>query len=157
MPKSGKVLGIDYGNVRIGVALSDEDGIIAFPKESIKNTSKSDVLKRLKQLVEAENAKEIIVGMPYSMEGDKSDQTKLTEKFVDFLKVNINIPVEIYDERLTSIESDVILNTLRLRGHKRKTERDIIAASLILQNYLELKRNKGKKGKQGEHISLKNK
>jgi putative Holliday junction resolvase len=95
--------------------------------------------------------------MPYSMEGDKSDQTKLTEKFVDFLKVNINIPVEIYDERLTSIESDVILNTLRLRGHKRKTERDIIAASLILQNYLELKRNKGKKGKQGEHISLKNK
>jgi RNase H-fold protein (predicted Holliday junction resolvase) len=47
MPKSGKVLGIDYGNVRIGVALSDEDGIIAFPKESIKNTSKSDVLNSL--------------------------------------------------------------------------------------------------------------
>jgi len=157
MPKSGKVLGIDYGNVRIGVALSDEAGIVAFPKESIKNTSKSDVLKRVKELVEAENVSEIVVGMPYSMEGSKSDQTKLTEKFIDFLKVNIDIPIEIYDERLTSIESDVILNTLRLRGDKRKTERDIIAASLILQNYLELKRNKGKKGKQGEHISLKNK
>jgi len=157
MPKFGKVLGIDYGNVRIGIAISDEDKIVAFPKESIKNTSKKEVLRRLKVLIETEKVVEIIVGMPFSMEGAKSDQTMLTEKFIKFFKSQIDLPIGTWDERLTSVQSDVILNTLRLRGHKRKIERDIIAASLILQNYLDCKRNKGKKGKQGEHISLKNK
>jgi len=157
MPKSGKVLAVDYGNVRIGIALSDEDQVVSFPKESIRNTSKINVLKRIKEIIEADNVLEIVIGMPYSMEGAKSDQSIKTENFYKFIKESVSIPVLTYDERLTSIESDVILNTLRLRGNKRKIERDIIAASLILQNYLEYKRNKGKKGAQGEHISLKNK
>jgi putative holliday junction resolvase len=157
MPKSGKVLAVDYGNVRIGIALSDEEQVVSFPKESINNTSKVNVLKRIKEIIEVENVTEIVIGMPYSMEGSKSDQSNKTEGFYKFIKESVSIPVFTYDERLTSVESDVILNTLRLRGSKRKIERDIIAASLILQNYLQYKRNKGKKGAQGEHISLKNK
>lgn len=149
MLEKGKVLGIDYGDKRIGIAISDVDQTMAFGKTSIENSSLKEVIKSIIDLCNAEKVVKIVVGLPLSMEGKKTAQTEKVENFVNALKEPVKIPIEYHDERLTSLSSDVILNTLDIRGkskHKtRKTERDIIAASLILENYLHLKGKRGKR------------
>jgi len=155
MPIKGKILGIDYGNARIGIAISDFDQEIAFPKDTLQNTSLNKVILEIHEICTNEKVVEIVLGMPYSMNGKISEQTEKTLKFLALLKKNLSVPVEIHDERLTSIESDVILTTLNMRGEERKNSRDKIAASLILKNYLDYKRsNREKGGKKGE-LSLK--
>jgi len=138
MPKKGKVLGIDYGDARIGLAISDEDQIIAFPKETIQNTSFNEGLRLIKEICDKERIVKIVIGMPFSLDGSKKEQAVKTEEFGNLLKETLKIPLIYHDERLTSVESDDILSTLNMRGTERKLRKDTIAASLILKNYLDL-------------------
>ena len=146
MPETGKVLGIDYGDANIGIAVSDIDQEISFPKTTIKNLALDDAILQINNLCKELNIVEIVVGIPVSMSGESSEQTTKTLDFVNKLKKSIKVPVVLHDERLTTHESHVILTSLNTKATKEKRIKDVIAASLILKNYLELKRNKGKKG-----------
>ncbi|MBD3156210.1 Holliday junction resolvase RuvX [Candidatus Peregrinibacteria bacterium] len=148
MTTQGKVLGIDYGDQRIGIAVSDHNREISFVRDYLPNTGKRHVLNALQAFCETENITLIIVGLPLTMEGNDSEQTKKVRRFVSALKSVLDIPVVLHDERLTTRRSDVILTTLGKKEHEKKERRDSIAASLILQNYLESVRGNvsGEKG-----------
>ncbi|MFC1655368.1 Holliday junction resolvase RuvX [Patescibacteria group bacterium] len=151
MPDKGKVLGIDYGDAKIGVAISDESQTVAFGRVLIKNKSRESVIKQIKEICDSEKVVEIVIGLPLNMDGEETAQTRKVEQFGDVLESQIGLPVNYNDERLTSAESDAILYTLGVKGsgkskkNVKKQEQDIIAASLILQNYLNLLT--GKQGK----------
>ncbi len=144
MPKKGKLLGIDYGDAKIGIAISDESQTVAFGRVLIKNKSHEAVIKQIKEICDKEKVVEIIIGLPLNMDGEKTKQTRKVEHFGETLRLQIGIPIKFHDERLTSAESDAILYTLGVKGSGKskkkikKQEQDIIAASLILQNYLNL-------------------
>ena len=137
MTTQGKVLGIDYGDRRIGIAVSDCGRQIAFVREYLENTSKKNVLQAMKTFCEKEDITLIVVGLPLNMEGKDSEQTRKVRAFVSALKDTVSIPVVFQDERLTTRRSNVILTAIGKKEEGKKEIRDSIAASLILQNYLE--------------------
>lgn len=137
MTTQGKVLGIDYGDQRIGIAVSDDNREITFVRDYMPNTGKRHVLQAFQEFCKDEHITLVVVGLPLTMEGTDSEQTKKVRRFVSDLKSVLDIPVVVHDERLTTRRSDVILTTLGKKEHEKKERRDSIAASLILQNYLE--------------------
>jgi putative Holliday junction resolvase len=146
----GKILGIDYGDVRIGIAVSDVDQTIAFGRKAIKNLSYKQVIEEIVKICKEEKIVQIIIGLPLGLDGRKTDQTKKVEFFVSKLKEHLDIPINYQDERLTTKESNGILTTLKIRRKEKKfkkQQKDIIAASLILQNYLNLINGKDERGR----------
>lgn len=139
----GKVLGIDYGHVRVGIAVSDVERTIAFGRMTLENKSKKYLIEKINDICSDDNIKEIVIGLPLNMDGSETKQTKHVKKFGNLLKSSLNIPVKYHDERLTSLESDGILNALGYGGREKRKDKDKIAASLILQNYLDLKGKRG--------------
>ena len=132
-----RVLSIDYGKKRIGLAISDPLQIIAKPYETINNENNGQVLDILNKIIRDKNIGKIIIGLPLTLKGEKSKQTLITLKFVDFVKEKINIEVETYDERLSSIQAK---NSLVMQGIKtghNKGDVDQTAAALFLQGYLD--------------------
>jgi putative Holliday junction resolvase len=97
-----KVLALDYGSARTGVAVSDPTGTIARPLCVVERASSADGLKRLAELIEAEGADRVVVGMPLTMRGERGEQARETERFVDGLRRAIALPVETFDERFTT-------------------------------------------------------
>ncbi|MFC1809909.1 Holliday junction resolvase RuvX [Patescibacteria group bacterium] len=141
--QKGKILGLDWGAKRIGVAVSDEERQMAFGRTSIENKSNEFIISEIKLICDAENIREIVLGYPLNMEGNKTKTTKKVEAFGALLSQKLQITIKYQDERLTSVESDSIITSLDMKKDKRKKESDIIAASLILKNYLDLHREKG--------------
>ena len=140
----GKVIALDYGSVRIGVAMSDETGTIAFGKKVLAN--QPSMLTQLLQMIQTENIREIVLGYPLNMKGEKTNQTLEVEKFEnelkEFLSANgFEIAVKRWDERLTSKMAETSLITSGMKKKKRqdKGNLDIISAALILQSYLDSK------------------
>jgi len=152
MLTNGKVLGIDHGDKRIGVAVSDNQRQIAFRRQYIENTNKTEVIQTIKTLCEQDQITLIVVGLPINMEGDDTDQTRKVRKFSKALGQAVNLKIVLYDERLTTRRSDAILTSIGKRGKERKQERDSIAASLILQNYLDLLGKRQGREKGDNHI-----
>jgi putative Holliday junction resolvase len=141
------ILGIDYGAKKIGLALSDENEVLALPLEILINQNKSEILTRLKEICQSHQVTKIIVGVPLSLQAEKRDtffrpvdlenaQMKEVLDFIDWLKENISLPVEMEDERL----STKMANGLR-KDLVKKGPDDAVAAMLILQTYLD-KNNK---------------
>jgi len=97
------ILGIDFGGKHIGLAKGDDQNKIALPFLSLENNGISNLVNEIKKIVEKEEIVEIVVGMPLNMQGQKTDQTKKTEYFVERLKKEIKIKIIVEDERLTSI------------------------------------------------------
>jgi len=140
----GKVLALDYGSVRIGVAMSDETQTVAFGKKVLSN--QPSILNQLLLMIQTENIREIVLGYPLNMKGEKTNQTLEVEKFEqqlkEFLSVNgFEIAVKRWDERLTSKMAETSLITSGMKKKKRqdKGNLDIISAALILQSYLDSK------------------
>lgn len=132
-----RIMGLDVGDCRIGVAISDEGGITAQGLGVIKNDGK--VFKHLERLIESYEIKELVVGLPKKMNGELGHQANKTLKFIEAIKVNLNIPLKVWDERLTT---KIAINTLKTASGKRKKQKenvDKLAAILILQNYLDYK------------------
>ncbi len=140
--QKGKILGLDWGTKRIGVAISDIFQQMAFGRTSIENKSNDYVIKKLDSIINEENIISIILGFPTSLEGKKTNSTIKVEEFKALLERNFKIPIILQDERLTSVESDSIITSLNIKKKDKKKENDIIAASLILKNYLDLQREK---------------
>ncbi len=131
------ILGLDYGDARIGVAVSDELHLTSLPLKTIKNSGFEDVLEELSDIVEKHDIEKIVVGLPLHMDGGRGERAEITEKFVDDLRENLHLPVILMDERLTSAEIERVLLKADLSRAARKRKRDKLAASLILRKYLE--------------------
>lgn len=132
-----KILGIDYGEKNIGLALSDPQAKVAFPYINIKNESDEQITKIIKDLVYQQKIEKIVVGLPYNMNGTLGRQAQIILEFCEKLKREINITVETWDERLSSIETEKLLIEQDVSRKKRREIKDKVSASIILQNYLE--------------------
>ncbi len=130
-----KLLAIDYGEKRVGLATSDTEVNLALPHGVLARESDETLVKELIKLINTENIAKIIIGSPMSLSGDKSDQTRVVDSFVGLLKKQINIPVEMIDERLTSRQALHLGQGSSVRG------KDELAAMFILQDWMDRSKN----------------
>lgn len=138
----GKIVGVDYGRARMGLSISDERKIIAFPFKTIavsKNLEKAVdlLLDALKENIS--QIEKIVLGLPLLMSGKKGEMALEVEKFKELLSKKINVEIVLWDERLTSAQAEVSMREMELSRKKRSQKSDVIAAVLILQNYLDSK------------------
>lgn len=140
-----KLLALDVGERRIGVAVSDQLGMFAHPRETILCGGKEE-FRRIIEMVRIESPEAVVVGYPLELNGSRGERALWVEKFADKLKGHLsrhaelrNIPIELWDERLTSVEAERRLKGSRLRGEDRKAMTDSIAAVIILESYLSAK------------------
>ena len=133
-----RILGIDYGDARVGIAITDELNITAQGLETIqRNQSDKIVLKRLDEILESYDIDTIVVGMPLNMDGTISKRAEITKKFVHKLKCKYNkIKIEVIDERLTTVAAHKTMNFLDVNKHKKRNIVDTISAVYILEIYL---------------------
>ena len=138
-----RMLGIDYGDARVGVAITDELNITVQGLETIKrNNSDKIVLKRLDEILDKYDIDTIVVGLPLNLNGTKSERTEITEKFIHKLKCKYNkLKIDTMDERLTTVEAQKTMNFLNLDRAKKKDIVDTIAAVYILESYLKKNSN----------------
>ena len=129
-----RILGIDYGDARVGIAITDPLGITAQGLETInRNGSDKIVLKRLEELIEQYNVTTIVIGMPINMNGTKTERAEVPEKFIHKMKCKFGkIPIETIDERLTTVEAHKTMNYLNVNKHKKRSIVDTISAVYIL-------------------------
>ena len=138
-----RILSIDYGDARVGIAITDPLNITAQGLETIqRNNSDKVVLKRLDEILEQYDIDTIVVGMPLNMNGTKSERAEVTEKFIHKLKCKYNkIKIETIDERLTTVAAPRTMNYLDVNKHKKKNIVDTISAVYILETYINKKKN----------------
>lgn len=135
-----RTMGIDYGVKRIGIALSDPLGITAQPLEVIHRKSVKDDIGRIKALVQEYEVATIVVGLPLNMDGTPGILTDNVNAFAEKLRGETGLPVELYDERMTTMQVDRMLtDEADVSRDKRRQVRDKLAASLILESYLQSK------------------
>lgn len=136
-----RFLGIDYGKKRIGIAISDEGGKLAFPKETLANDL--NLFKNLTKIIEEENVTEIVIGESVDFDGKANEIMKEVSGFIDSLKKNTTLPIFLEKEFLTSVEARKHKNFHeQSRIVKKNNEKvDASAAALILQRYLDKKNN----------------
>ena len=132
-----RILALDHGSKRIGVAVSDETKTIAQPLEFIPAEPFADFLERLKKLLVEKEIDLILVGLPRSMDGSYGPAALKVQAFVAVLKMVITVPIKTWDERLTSAQANKILIQANVRRAKRKEKVDKMAAAILLQSYLD--------------------
>ena len=138
-----RIIGIDYGDARCGIAITDALNITAQGLETIKcDGSDKIILKRLDEIFKQYEVDTIIVGMPFNMNGTKTDRAEKTEKFIHKLKCKYNkMKIETIDERLTTVAAHKTMNLLEINKNKKKNIVDTISAVYILEIYLSKLKN----------------
>jgi putative holliday junction resolvase len=136
-----RILSLDVGQKRIGVAVSDPLGITAQGVGVITRNNTEEDINAVKEYVDEYNAGSIVIGMPINMDGTKGDSAKKVTEFVEAVSSGLNIPVATYDERLSTKESEKFLISSDVSRKKRKGVIDKIAAQLILESYLQRMKN----------------
>lgn len=133
-----RILSIDYGVARTGIAITDELQITAQGLETIfSNGSDKVILRRVAELVEQYNVEKIVIGNPINMDGSASERSELTDKFVHKLKSRFNnIEIIKVDERLTTVEAHRTMNFLNVKNKEKRNIVDTIAATYILESYI---------------------
>lgn len=131
----GRILGIDYGDVRIGIAMSDETAFLASPLCVIDSTNAG--LDRVVALIEENRIERIVIGLPRNMDGSYGPATEKVRKFVEKLEARTAVPVAEWDERMSTVSAHNALREAGLDAKKRKGVVDKVAAQIILQNYLD--------------------
>ena len=133
----GKYLAIDFGDRRVGLAISDFDKFIAFPRDFLVYKSLSDLTGQIKNICEAEQVVKIILGLPIEMDGTFGERFIKTQKFGDLLKKAVEpITVDYFDERLTTRQSIHKLHEQGIKAKEQKGQRDMVSAQIILEAYL---------------------
>ena len=136
----GRLLGIDYGEKRVGVAISDPTGTIASALDTILFKSKEDLFQQLKKRIALEDIAGVVVGMPFGMKGQVTAQTETVQKFISELRSQLSVSVNSADERLSSVEAGRVLREQGYQPSRNKAMVDSIAAAIILQSYLDGKK-----------------
>jgi len=138
-----RVLGLDVGDRRIGVALSDESGTVAQGRGVYTCRGEEEDLSYFAELCRGEGVEEIVVGLPLHMDGSEGEQAAKARAFGEALGARTGLPVEFLDERLTTVEANRVLREAGLREQKKRRVRDQLSAVLILQAWLDSNRPQG--------------
>jgi putative Holliday junction resolvase len=137
MSELTRLLAIDYGEKRIGLALSDAMRMFAKPFDTIPNISFENTLQRLNEVIIKQRVGLVIVGIPWSIEGTETDKTKETLAFLNTLKEHLSVPVIGADERYSTSEANQLLKEMGYDWKKARTVIDSMAACMILKGYME--------------------
>ena len=135
-----KAMGIDFGLARIGLSLSDDTKFLASPFETYKRKDENSDIEHILKIVQDNKVDEIVCGIPFNMQGEEQEIAKKTREFMQKLTKNLQIDVEFVDERLSSVVADEMLKNTEKDWKKRKEKLDAVAASVILQDYLDERR-----------------
>lgn len=136
-----RIMGVDFGDARTGIAVSDESGFLASPVCVIKESLFDETIKKTAALAREYSVGRIVVGYPKNMNGTIGDRAEKSRKFAEDLETAVNVPVKLWDERCTTISAGVYMNATDTHGRKRKKVIDAAAASIILQDYLDYLKN----------------
>ena len=133
-----RILGIDYGDARVGITISDPLGITSQGLETIHHGGNDKkVLKRLEEILEEYEIGTIVIGMPFNMDGTSSERIEITNKFIHKLKCKFNkIKIETIDERLTTVAAHKTMNILNIDRKNKRNIVDTISAGYILETYM---------------------
>lgn len=126
-----KYLGIDYGTKRTGLAISNDSGTVAVVKEVVVGRGQQDVIACIKKIVDDEKVNAVVVGLPLRADSTRSKTTEIIERFIAKLANHLAVPVQTFDERLTSVMAD------KISPHRKHQPRDHVAAQILLQNFLD--------------------
>ncbi len=135
------MIGLDYGDSRIGVAVSDGLGLTAQPVGALTEKTWSRQIEKIEEIVKAYKAEGFVIGMPKNMNGSIGPRGELTRKFATLLGEKTGLPVYEWDERLTSVAAHRVLSEGQVHGAKKKGKVDMISAVFILQGYLDSLQN----------------
>jgi putative Holliday junction resolvase len=134
-----RIMGVDYGDARTGVAISDLLCSIVGSAMVIHSRNMDKTIAQIKDLVTEKDVGEIVVGLPKNMDGSEGARAQLCRDFARLLEAAVGVPVVLWDERRTTVEAHNILSEHNYHGKKRKDTVDAVAASLILEGYLALR------------------
>jgi len=132
-----RLMGIDYGDSRTGVAVSDLLGITAQGVESIKHTNEKQLIQRLREIINEYQVKKIVVGLPLNMNATSGQRVEKTKKFIEKIKLEFGLEVVSIDERLTTVVSHKTMTEMGINKNKKKKIVDMMSAILILQMYMD--------------------
>ena len=135
-----RVMGLDYGKSTVGVAISDSMGLTAQPIETITRKGEKKLrttYARIRELIEEYQVEKIVVGLPLHMNGEKGDRAIKSEEFAAELEAKVGLSVELIDERMTTVSAERVLDEGKVKKQDQKAYVDKLAASFILQTYLE--------------------
>ena len=132
-----RIIGIDVGRARIGLAVSDPLGITAQPAGVIRIVSMRDTLRRLAEIAAETGASSIVVGLPLGMNGSRGEAARHALRFADAVRKSLGLRVVMWDERLTTVEADRLMKSAGLTRKQRSRRIDSAAAQIILQSYLD--------------------
>lgn len=136
------ILGVDLGKARTGVSVCDKSEMLASPVEVVKEHNRERLLQRVAALAAERKAELIVVGLPRNMDGSEGESAQNARVFGEEIGALTGLPVDFSDERGTTVTAHGFLNETNTRGKKRKETVDAVAATIILQNYLDFRRNK---------------
>ena len=137
-----RILAVDYGDARTGIAVSDNSEFLASPVGTIKEYNAERLAQKVADIAREQNAGEIIVGLPINMNGTEGPRAEKCREFGDMLRELVDVEVKMWDERSTTVTAHQFLNETNVRGKKRKAVVDTVAATVILESYLAYRRNK---------------
>ena len=136
-PLSGRIAGVDYGTVRIGIAVTDPDRTMASPLENYTRRSKALDARHFRELAAEERIGLWVVGLPIHNDGRESQKSQEARRFGQWLGEATSLPVDFYDERFTSVQAEELLMAAELTSKRRKKRLDMLAAQIMLSGYLE--------------------
>lgn len=146
-----RILAVDPGTRRVGLALSDEDGAIATPHSTVERTSKADAIRKVVAVARAESVGSIVVGLPLRLDGSEGPEAKRARELADAIGRESGLPVVLVDERFTSTQAERALDVMGVSQRERRGKVDQMAAAILLQGYLDREaRDRGHHG-DGEH------
>jgi putative Holliday junction resolvase len=132
-----RLLALDLGERRIGVAVSDPTGMLARPLTTVVRASREDDFEAISYLIEEHAAKGVIIGLPLSLNGTEGPQARRIRRYAERLAKALDVPIQFWDERYSSVEAAEILSEKRGRPARARGELDAMAAAIILQSYLD--------------------
>ena len=138
--KNRRIMGVDYGDVRTGLALSDISGSLSSAYCTIKEGGMRNTAIRVSEEAKKNGASLIVVGLPKNMDGSEGGRAEVVRAFAEILSTVTEIPITMYDERLSTVVSHQVLSFTGVSGKKRKNVVDALSAEIILQDYLDRNR-----------------
>ena len=135
------ILSVDYGRVRTGIAVCDKSEIIASPVTVIKETRQEVLAEKIAEIAKQKHAELIVMGLPRNMDGSEGESAENVRNFSEILKEKTSLEIILRDERCTTVTAYEYLNITDTRGKKRKAVVDSVAATIILEDFLNFRRN----------------
>ncbi len=137
-----RIIGIDYGDARVGIATSDETGFLASANCTINVTGMRDACKKVTEKIKELGGTKIVLGLPKNMDGSESFRADKSRAFAEMITASTNLEVVFVDERLSTVEAYTYMNITDFNGKKRRDVVDALSAQIILQSYLDSEKDK---------------